>query len=206
MASNTTSFLDMVVNKLRGMTGAVLKRKQKDSLDWFFKEIKKSSSSFSKNAFNPVTDPFIGGLFQYIYDPKLKDKLPYWDRFPCVVPIGIYPDGFLGINLHYLRPISRAQMFEFMLRAKKLARGNKGAYMDITYQTLKGSKVDTLMRRSIKRYLSNHIRSQIIKVEETDWEKIVYLPTQQFQKSTAENVWKKESAEAAARRARKGKN
>ena len=44
----------------------------------------------------------IGRLNMFLYDPKYKDKLPYYDVFPLVLPIQRYSDGFLGINFHYL--------------------------------------------------------------------------------------------------------
>ena len=46
--------------------------------------------------------PFYGKLNMFIYDPKWKKKLPYYDTFPLVLPLETYPDGFLGINMHYL--------------------------------------------------------------------------------------------------------
>ena len=48
------------------------------------------------------TKPFYGKLNMFFYDPKHKKKLPYYDTFPLVLPIEKYPDGFLGINMHYL--------------------------------------------------------------------------------------------------------
>ena len=46
--------------------------------------------------------PFYGRLNMFIYDPKFKKKLPYYDTFPLVLPLEKYSDGFLGINLHYM--------------------------------------------------------------------------------------------------------
>ena len=46
--------------------------------------------------------PFFGKLNMFFYDPKLKQKLPYYDIFPLVLPLKRYSDGFLGINFHYL--------------------------------------------------------------------------------------------------------
>ena len=51
------------------------------------------------------TKPFYGKLNMFVYDPKHKKKLPYYDTFPLVLPLENYLDGFLGINMHYL-PIS----------------------------------------------------------------------------------------------------
>ena len=33
-------------------------------------------------------------MYTFFYDPKTKDKLPYYDRFPVVIINEIYPDGF----------------------------------------------------------------------------------------------------------------
>ena len=30
---------------------------------------------------------FVGKMYFYFYTPKLKDSLPYYDRFPLVIPI-----------------------------------------------------------------------------------------------------------------------
>ena len=50
---------------------------------------------------------FIGRMYFYHYDPKYKDVLPVYDKFPLVIPMEMYSDGFLGLNLHYLDPYSR---------------------------------------------------------------------------------------------------
>ena len=46
--------------------------------------------------------PSSGKLNFFFYDPKTKALLPYYDRFPLVLPIGSAAGGFLGINFHYL--------------------------------------------------------------------------------------------------------
>ena len=51
-----------------------------------------------------------GALNMFIYDPKLKNKLPYYDTFPLVLPLERYRDGFLGINFHYLPYALRARL------------------------------------------------------------------------------------------------
>ena len=40
----------------------------------------------------------IGKLYFFAYDPKWKDKLSKYDKFPMVFPIELYGDGFLGLN------------------------------------------------------------------------------------------------------------
>ena len=36
--------------------------------------------------------PFFGKLNMFFYDPKLKQKLPYYDIFPLVLPLKRYSD------------------------------------------------------------------------------------------------------------------
>ena len=43
-----------------------------------------------------------GNMYLFMYDPKHKETLPYYDTVPLVLPFKSVPEGFLGINLHYL--------------------------------------------------------------------------------------------------------
>ena len=48
----------------------------------------------------------VGQMFLFAYDAKHKDTLPYYDRYPLIFPFKKVNDGFLGINMHYLPPVS----------------------------------------------------------------------------------------------------
>ena len=43
-----------------------------------------------------------GTLNMFVYSPKHRNTLPYYDTFPLVLPIGGAAGGFLGLNFHYL--------------------------------------------------------------------------------------------------------
>jgi hypothetical protein len=47
-----------------------------------------------------TSTPMVGSMYMYYYDPKHKQTLPYYDRFPLVFPYRKVPGGFMGINLH----------------------------------------------------------------------------------------------------------
>ena len=49
-----------------------------------------------------TTKPSAFNLNMFVYDPKYKKTLPYYDTFPLVLPLERYSDGFLGLNFHYL--------------------------------------------------------------------------------------------------------
>ena len=114
-----------------------------------------------------------GALNMFIYDPKLKNKLPYYDTFPLVLPIERYRDGFLGINFHYL---------PYALRARLLSRLDPNA----NYSALKNVK---LVKPTLKRYLNTNVRSRFRKLEEEDFMTAIMLPVQRFKKSSASKVW-----------------
>ena len=114
-----------------------------------------------------------GALNMFIYDPKLKNKLPYYDTFPLVLQIERYRDGFLGINFHYL---------PYALRARLLSHLDPNA----NYSALKNVR---LVKPTLKRYLNTNVRSRFRKLEEEDFMTAIMLPVQRFRKSSASKVW-----------------
>ena len=58
---------------------------------------------------------FDGILNMFLYDPKVKNKLPYYDRFPLILPNRKYSDGFLGINFHYLSMPMRMRLLDRLM-------------------------------------------------------------------------------------------
>ena len=57
-----------------------------------------------------VGKPLPGDMYLYLYDPKTKDALPYYDTAPLVIPFRSAKGGFYGMNLHYLPPMMRMQL------------------------------------------------------------------------------------------------
>ena len=49
-----------------------------------------------------TTQPLLGSMYMFYYDPKHKEELPYYDRFPLIFPYKKVKGGFMGLNLHYL--------------------------------------------------------------------------------------------------------
>ena len=56
-----------------------------------------------------------GNMFMFFYDPKHKDTLPYYDKFPLIIMVEKAPGGFYGLNLHYLPPILRAKFLDSLM-------------------------------------------------------------------------------------------
>lgn len=138
---------------------------------------------------NKNTNRVIGELYMYRYDPKHKKTLPYYDTFPMVFVIELYKNGFLGLNIHYLPPAMRAKL---MIQLEKLASDSR--YTDktklkISYEIIKQTSSLGIAQPCVKRYLTTHIRSNVIRVPPEDWVAAVFLPVAKFKKASQEAVW-----------------
>ena len=128
-----------------------------------------------------VAKPIVGRMIFFNYDPKWKEKLPIYDIYPIVIPIEMYPDGFLGLNLHYLPPTGRAILLEALLTIANNEKFDKTTKLAVTYQLLKNNASRFPgYQQCIHRYLSTHIRSDIRDIEPTFWMYICALPMQKF--------------------------
>jgi hypothetical protein len=131
----------------------------------------------------------LGGLYFFIYDPKTKVELPYYDRFPLVMPLQRQSDGFLGLNLHYL-PVNYRILFMRKLMGRAIYDENDEIKrIRITYDILDATRRLREFRPCVKQYLYSHIRSRILAVQPDEWDVATYLPVHQFKKQAAKSVW-----------------
>lgn len=147
-------------------------------------------AEFKRNLRN-TNRPMIGHMYFYIYDPKWKKILPYYDVFPLVIPIEYYPDGFLGMNLHYLPYILRAKLLDhlFSLEHSHVVNGKPEKYMAVSYGILKSLSNTPYFAPTIKRYLYSHVKSPFAEVLSDEWENAAFLPVEQFRKANKREVW-----------------
>jgi len=138
---------------------------------------------------NKLIPSDIGRMYHFFYDPKHKDTLPYWDKFPLIFVIDFYQDGFLGLNLHYIPPIYRIRLMDaiYSIARDDKVRQSKKARM--TYGLLKGAAKFKYFKPCIKRYLTNHVKSRYLYVPFEEWDIAAFLPTQRFQKAKKTRVW-----------------
>jgi len=119
----------------------------------------------------------VGKLFFFRYNPKHKDTLPKYDKFPLVFPIEPYNDGFLGLNLHYLNLTERDALLSLLIKEGGNPRLNEYAKLRLSYTIIKrASNVYGLARPCVKRYLFGHVRSRFIEVYPGEWDKAIELP------------------------------
>lgn len=136
-----------------------------------------------------------GFLYFYLYDPKHKQTLPYYDQFPFTLVIDRYEDGFLGLNFHYLDYYWRAHLFDalYTLREGRAARPHvRDIRMRIQaeYQLLKSTPKYKAFKPCVKRYLFNHIQTPLLKVGAKEWDIALFLPVEMFVKRSKTYVWR----------------
>ena len=132
-----------------------------------------------------------GRMYMFKYDPKLKQKLPYYDTFPLIFPIEPpRGDSFLAINLHYLPPPLRARLMDELYN-RTINQSN----MDITtrvrvsYNILKSASNLRFFKPCIKRYLFSNIRSRYLYIDPDRWDIALMLPTARFMKANINRVY-----------------
>ena len=130
-----------------------------------------------------------GGMFMYFYDPKHKDKLPYYDRFPLTIPVEPAKGGFRGINLHYLPPILRAKFLDALLNITNNKKYDESTKFNLTYKLLNGSRNTRYFKPCFKHYLLNHVKTRFAEIPAPEWEIATFLPTAQWEKSTAGRIY-----------------
>ena len=119
----------------------------------------------------------IGKMYFFWYDPKHKDTLPMYDRFPLVFPIERYADGFLGLNLHYLSFSERSSLLNTMMKFRNNNKMNATTKLRVTYDLLNNTgRIAGAMRPCIKRYLFSQVRSSFVEVTADEWDKAIQLP------------------------------
>lgn len=171
----------------------------KTQTDWLRKQAEKAKKATFKSHHLENEEPFkrlqslsensIGKMYTFTYDPKLKEVLPYYDIYPLIFPIEYYGDSMLGINLHYLPPVLRAQLMDALYTTLNNDKYNKTTRLQISYSILKGASRFRYFKPCIKKYLFDHIRSPFIYIAPDEWDIAVFLPTQRFIKKTSEQVW-----------------
>jgi hypothetical protein len=136
-----------------------------------------------------------GRLYFFLYDPKTKDELPYYDRFPLVLVLEKYDDGFLGLNLHYLPVKYRILFLRKLMQFAVLDDQDEIKRMRVTYDILNASKRFREFKPCVKRYLFPHIKSRILAVQPEEWETAMYLPVHQFKGEKPQQIWKESMEE-----------
>lgn len=187
-----------------GAQRAGVTARTKKSREWFQAKVKELGTVNRKallrdDALEPTNREIVGSMYMYFYDPKTKETLPYYDRFPLIIMVEQAKGGFYGLNLHYLRPDIRAEFLDELMKLAPKKATDKSRITRMKYDLLKGVQKYKEFKPCFKHYLTGHIKSKMVRVPMTDWEIAIFLPTEQFTKASKTKVWQ-ESLKIAKRK------
>ena len=165
----------------------------KESREWFMNKAKtmrgiNRENLMQEDALTRSSRRIIGSMQMFYYDPKHKETLPYYDRFPLSIIIKPAKGGFLGMNLHYLPPILRAQFLDALMD-NVTSKNSEDAKFKITTRLLAGTSELEYYKPCIKHYLTAHVKSKFAEVKAPEWEIATFLPTAIFEKASKQKIY-----------------
>ena len=129
--------------------------------------------------------PNFGMMNLFYYRPKGAEKLPYYDIFPLVIPIGRrLNDGFVGINFHYLSVpqrwllLERLSMFQMPSELDSFdTEEGAGEVMALFWSKIRRKRG---VKPIVRRYLTKNIQSRFLKIELSEMLIALSIPMERF--------------------------
>lgn len=153
------------------------------------KDLKATSQALFQDRTRLVNKSLVGRMFFYYYDPKTKDTLPYYDRFPLVLPIERYSDGFLGLNLHYIHPKQRIILLDKLSEFANNKKFDETTKLRLSYQLLSSASKIYEATPCLKKYLYKHVESRFLEIYANEWDIAALLPAENFIGARTSKVW-----------------
>ena len=177
----------------KGVRAGKIPARTQDARDWYRNTAKKATVTDSqlmrsdRDKLRNATA--VGKMYAFFYDPKHKETLPYYDRFPLIFKVKNVPGGFLGINLHYLPPVLRAKFLDALLNVTNNKKYDDTTKFRLTYRLLSGARTMRYFKPCLKHYLLAHVKSRFAEVPAPEWEIATFLPTAQWEKASAGRIY-----------------
>jgi len=164
------------------------------SVNWYQEQIKALSgvkpNNLMKNVPDLVNQILPGKMYFFLYDAKTKDTLPYWDKFPLVLPFKKVPGGFYGINLHYLPYVIRFKVLGALHTLAVDQKASEDTRLRLSWQILNSSSKFAPVTACVKHYLYNHVQTRFLNIKYPDWVTASQLPVERFVGANKTQVWK----------------
>lgn len=165
---------------------------QARSIEWFRRKIDElgantptyRSDLFKSNKERQTGRMLPGAMYFFSYDPKHRETLPYYDKFPLILCFGLTEDGMMGINFHYLPYIIRVRLLDKLLLIANKYHDNQQRVLRFNWEFLSNAAKFPEIKPAVKRYLYSHVTTRFLKVDVQDWKTAVLLPTESFAKKS----------------------
>lgn len=159
------------------------------SVRWFRNQIRELGTPAPRQLISEGkvrATPLFGKMNFYLYDPKYKAQLPYYDRFPLIMPIEIAEGGFIGLNFHYLSIPMRVKLLNVISQYASDDNMNENTKIRLTWNRIKRNP---LVKPTVKRYLFDHVKSPFRVIDADEMMTAVLLPVQKFVKASEGKVY-----------------
>jgi hypothetical protein len=180
-----SKFIQSVLDSARAESGASGVK----SVNWFREKIQEFGKPGPQQLLRDgrrTKGVNFGTLNMFIYSPKHKDTLPYYDTFPLVLPIGPAAGGFMGLNFHYLPIQMRIRLLDKIVDGggslNVAAQSGKRPILITDYSQLKRIPI-------VKHYLTGYVKSDFRAITSEELIVAALLPVQRFQKGSAQAAY-----------------
>jgi len=173
-----------------------LHRASRKSKSWFEQQVNiigrqgiTPMKAFTSESTTLRTSIVPGELYMFFYSAKHKETLPYWDKFPMVIPFATAKGGFLGLNLHYLQYDLRIQLMDRLLTFKSNDTLDERTKLKFSWATVEGMSKFAAVKPCVKHYLNGYVKSSFKKIDADDWATALLLPVESFVGASKQQVW-----------------
>lgn len=166
----------------------------KKSVQWYQAQVRKLTGLTPEKLVTGsklTTQILPGYMYMFFYDAKLKDKLPYWDAFPLVLPFKKVPGGFYGINLHYLPYLMRFKLLGALQELATDEKVSEKTRLMLNWSILEKMSSFAPIKHCVKHYLNEHVQSRFLMINYPDWVAASMLPVERFEGARKQQVWQK---------------
>ena len=149
------------------------------SYDWYRKQVQSMTTPGARALINQgkaTLRPKYGVMNLFGYDPKFKETLPLYDRFPLIFPLEPAKGGFYGINFHYLQPGARVNFLRQLSRFTTDKNYDKKTRYNI------GELSGRYFKKTIKHYLTSQVRTSFLNITADEMAIAIFLPVARFVK------------------------
>lgn len=166
-----------------------------NSVAWFRKNVTNTLNNMGQMQFmgsmqaHQTNNIVPGRMYFYGYDPKYKDELPYYDKFPLLLPFDQDATHFMGLNLHYLPLDKRILILDKLVVYATNKSTPEKMKLQLSWEMLKKISEHKAIQFSVKKYLKGHVKTRFIEVPMMDWPIASFLPMARFAKANEAKVW-----------------
>ena len=189
--------MEGLLERLQKETPSQTRERSQEALQFFqqrVRNIKTTPERFYKQSdLNKAKRYLEGRMYTFFYDPKTKDKLPYYDRFPVILLLEANQQGFSGLNLHYIPPRYRVkllnELYDFIVTDDEEDDENMKTRIRVTYEILQSTAKMKFFKPCYKRYLTSHIEGRALEIIPEYWDIMAMLPVGRFEKESVRKVY-----------------